>query len=148
MRSRVEKGGVLGWTPSLDEIMMEWFNKYAPGFMCVGLKPYHFGNEQHNLFVDKHIFLWRYHIVEGKALPGPLGQKEYYELRETVSLILRMCRPIFGSGEAVVLDSGFCVAKGITEIEAKGIYMEDLIKKRRYWPKGLPGDLIDAYFED
>ena len=62
--------------------------------------------------------------------------------------MLRMCRPIFGSGKAVLLDSGFCVAKGITELEAKGAYAEYLIKKRCYWPKGVPGDLIDTHFED
>ena len=59
-----------------------------------------------------------------------------------------MCRPIFGSGKAVVLDSGFCVAKGITDLEDKGVYVAALIKKRRYWPKGVPGDLIDNHFED
>ena len=59
-----------------------------------------------------------------------------------------MCRPIFVSGEAVVLDSRFCVAKGITEIEAKYFYAVALIKNRRYWLKGVPGDLIDTHFED
>ena len=59
-----------------------------------------------------------------------------------------MCRPIFGSGKDVVLYSGFCVAKGITDIEAKGVYAEALIKKRRYWEKGVPGDLVDTHFED
>ena len=28
----------------LDESMMEWFNKYAPKFMCVGHKPHPLGN--------------------------------------------------------------------------------------------------------
>ena len=28
----------------LDKIMMEWFNKYAPGSMCVGRKLYPFCN--------------------------------------------------------------------------------------------------------
>ena len=45
--------------------------------------------------------------------------------------MLRMRIPIFGSGKAVVLDSGFCVAKGITDIEAKGVYTTALINKRR-----------------
>ena len=49
--------------------------------------------------------------------------------------MLRMCRPIFGSGKAIILDSGFCVAKGITELKAKGVYAAALIKKRHYCPK-------------
>ena len=62
--------------------------------------------------------------------------------------MLRMCRPIFGSGEAVVLGSIFCVAKVITGLESKGVYAEALIKKQRYWPKGVPGGIYDTHFED
>ena len=70
--------------------------------------------------------------MEGKYIPQPLGQKEYNKLGETESLLSRMCRTIFGSGKAVVLDSDFFVAKGITELESKGVYEIALIKKRRY----------------
>ena len=61
--------------------------------------------------------------------------------------MLRICRPIFGSGE-VVFYSGFCVTKVITELKAQCVYAVALIKKRRYWPKGVTGDLIDTHFED
>ena len=30
------------WINLLEEIMMEWFNKYTPGFMCVECKPHPF----------------------------------------------------------------------------------------------------------
>ena len=33
----------------LDNNMMEWYNKFAPGFMCVGQKPNTFGNGLHTL---------------------------------------------------------------------------------------------------
>ena len=59
-----------------------------------------------------------------------------------------MCRPIFGSGKAVVFDSGFCVAKGITYIKDKGLDAVDMIKKLCYWRQGVHGDLIDNQFED
>ena len=65
-----------------------------------------------------------------------------------VSLMLRMCRPIFTSVKAVVFDSGFCVDKVITDLKAKGVYGVALIKKRRFWPKGVPSDLLDTHFED
>ena len=95
---------------------MEWFKKYAPGFMCVGHKTHPFANERHTICCGLTSILWRAQIEQGKDLPGPLGKKEYNELRKTVSLTLRMYRPIFGSGKAIVLESGFCVAKGITEL--------------------------------
>ena len=46
------------------------------------------------------------------------------------------------------MESGFFVAKGITELEDKSLYASSLIKKRRYWPKGFLGDLTDTPFED
>ena len=61
--------------------------------------------------------------------------------------MLRMCRPIFGSGKSVVLKSGFFVAKGITELKAKGVYESTLIKKRSYWPKLFRGDHIGTRFK-
>ena len=36
----------------LDESMMEWFNKWCPGFMCGGRKPHPFGNERHIHYVE------------------------------------------------------------------------------------------------
>jgi hypothetical protein len=86
--------------------------------------------------------------VEGKDRPQQLGPKEGAELGATVGLMLRMCEPIFGTGKAVVLDSGFCVAKGIVALEAKGVYASALIKKPPYWPKGVPGRAIDEHFAD
>ena len=61
--------------------------------------------------------------------------------------MLNMCRLIFGSWKVVVLDIEFSVVKGITELEAKGIYVASLINNRRYWHKWVPGDLIDTHFE-
>ena len=59
----------------------------------------------------------------------------------------RMCRPIFGSGKAVVLDSRLCVARGIIELKAKGLCVSDLIKKQHYWLKGVDVDLIFNNFD-
>ena len=33
----------------LDKIMIEWFHKYLPGFMCVGHKTHPFFNERHTV---------------------------------------------------------------------------------------------------
>jgi len=48
----------------------------------------------------------------------------------------------------VILDSGFCVLKGIVELRKKGVFASVLIKKRRHWPKFIPGDDFIAHFED
>ena len=59
-----------------------------------------------------------------------------------------MCELIFSTGKCVVLDSGFGVYKGITALLEVGVYAAALTKKRKYRPKGVPGDAIDEYFTD
>ena len=84
--------------------------------------------------------------MEGKNRPDRLGKKKWKDLGKTVCLMLQMFEPIFSTGKFVVLDSGFCVSKGITYLLEFGFYAAALIKKRKYWPKGVPGDAIDEYF--
>ena len=62
--------------------------------------------------------------------------------------MLTMCRPIFGTGKAVVLGSEFCVDKVNIELEPKWVYARDLIKKRCYLTKEVLGYLIDTNFQD
>ena len=48
----------------------------------------------------------------------------------------------------VFLDSGFCVLKGIVELKKRGVYASALIKKRKYWPKYIKGDVIRQHFDE
>ena len=48
------------WINILEESMMDWFKKYAPGFMCVGHKPNTFGNERHTICCGLTYILWVY----------------------------------------------------------------------------------------
>ena len=47
----------------------------------------------------------------------------------------------------MILDSGFCVLKGLIQLRKMGVFASALIKKRRYWPKYVMGENIDAHFE-
>jgi hypothetical protein len=58
-----------------------------------------------------------------------------------------MIEPIHGTGKLVSMDSVFCVSAGILHLHDSGVYGQSLIKKRKYWSKGVPGDQIDQYFE-
>ena len=57
------------WINVLDESMMEWFNKWYPGFMCAAHKPHPFGNERHTICCALISTLWRSQIREGKYRP-------------------------------------------------------------------------------
>ena len=102
------------WINVLDDSIMEWYNKWSPGFICVGRKPYPFVNERHAICCALASILWRAQIMEGKERPTELGKKKWEELGKIVGLMLRICDPIFSTGKCVVLDSGFCVSKGVT----------------------------------
>ena len=89
-------------------------------------------------------------MVEGKDQPKlPNGTWAFQTTWEkeghtkTVKLLLDMMEPIHGTGKVVTGDSGFCMELGMTALNEKGVYGQFLIKKRRYWPKHVPGELID-----
>jgi hypothetical protein len=100
--------------------------------------------------------MWRVRLVEGKDRPklgnGPRSGRWAFPTKwenegytKTVELLLDMTEPIHRTGKVVTGDSGFCVAEGVMALDAKGVYGQFLIKKRRYWPKHVPGDLIDGH---
>ena len=59
----------------LDEIIMEWYSDFAPGFMYIGRKPCPVVNEHHTITCALTTILSRAQIVEGKDRPTQLGQK-------------------------------------------------------------------------
>lgn len=140
------KNFIPSWVSCLDESMSMWTNPFScPGFMYVPRKPHPFGNEYHSVCCGETQVMWQVELVEGKDSP-PHMTSEFGDKGKTVGLLLRMTRPIWYKGFVVVLDSGFCVLKGIVELAKKGVYGAALIKKRRYWPKYIKGDAIIDHF--
>ena len=145
------------WLSCIDESMSSWLNKFCPGFMTVPRKPHPFGNEYHSIADgdDGKAIMWRVKLVEGKDRPKkPDGNWAYpskWEQRgytKTVTLLLEMTEPIHGSGKVVSGDSGFCVTQGVLALDKLGVKAQFLVKKRKYWPKMVPGDYIDDYMKD
>ena len=92
--------------------------------------------------------MWGIDLVEGKDHPQQLGIQQYDDLGSTVGLLLCMLSPIYHKGFIVILDSGFCVLKGMIELRKKKVFPSALIKKQQYWPKYIKGDDIKANFEN
>ena len=69
---------------------------------------------------------------------------EFPGYSKTATLMLEMTKPMHHTGKVVSMDCGFCVSVGITAMHNFGVYRQSLIKKRRYWPKNVPGDAIDS----
>ena len=120
-----------GYMNCLDESMSMWMNKFTcPGFMFVPRKPWPFGNEYHTVCCCSSGIMWGIDLVEGKDHPQQLGIQQYDNFGSTFGLLLRMLAPIYHKGFIVILDSGFCVLKGIIELRKKGVFASALIKKR------------------
>ena len=135
------------WVSCLDESMSTWTNNYScPAWMFVPCKPWPFGNEYHKVCCSLSGILWQMEIVEGKDAPLQIVPK-FNNQGKTVGLLLCVLEPIFGKGNMVVLDSRFCVLKGIVELKKHGVYASILIKKQKYWPKYIKGKAIKQHFE-
>ena len=118
--------------------------------MFVPRNPHPFGNEYHSVCCSTSGIMWGIELVEGKDAPCAEAhpKPKHNNLGNTVGLLLQVLEPIFGRGCVVVLDSSFCVLKGIVELKKKNVYASALIKKCCYWPKYIKGDLIKSHFDD
>ena len=56
-----------------------------------------------------------------------------------MELLLCIMKIYFATGRYVIIDSGFCVLKGMIQLMNKGIFSCDVIKMIIYWPSMFPG---------
>ena len=137
------------WVSCLDESMSIWLSKFTcPGWVFCPRKPHPFGNEYHSICDGITNIMYGIEIVEGKDAPAEREKSEYSEKGPTVGLLLRLCKSLYNTGKVVILDSGFCVLKGLIELRKVGVFASAVIKKRRYWPKDVPGDVMNERVND
>ena len=105
--------------------------------MCVGRKPHPFGNERYTIDCGLSTIMWFAEIVEGMDKPRESRRPEFDEIVKTVGTILRCTRTIWNWAKLVIMDSGFCVTKGLVDIRKKGVFGDVLIKKCIYWPSNI-----------
>ena len=72
-------------------------------------------------------------LVEGKSHPRQSGPLEFEDLGgSTVGLLMRVIKRYFATGKYLIIDSGFCVLKGLIQLRNKVIFASAFIKNRRY----------------
>jgi hypothetical protein len=111
--------------------------------MAVGRKPSPFGNEYHTMACAVlHVIFW-IEIVEGKDRPPQLGPLLHVEAHgKLCGLVLRAAETIKGSNRVIGMDSGFGVLATLPELRKRGLHGTVVLKKKKYWAKGLPGNEI------
>ena len=70
--------------------------------------------------------------MEGEDRPRVMGKKGFEEKGATAGLIVRITKPLWGTGKVVVMDSGFCVLEGLISMAENNFLGLALIKKQRY----------------
>ena len=86
-------------------------------------------------------------MVEGKDHPKELGKSAYNKNGgDTCGLLLRMEREIWVSGRELVLNSVFCILQKIIVLRKVGCFTVAVIKKRRYWPNNVDGEVMKGQF--
>lgn len=159
-----------GWTTTIDESMNKWTSILTgPGVMFVPRKPTPLGNEYRAAACAATSVVYQVELVEGSDRPVFAPPPEFDYLGKTVGLVLRMTKPIWNTGDVVMMDSGFGVLDAIIQLKKRGekifdsgnptplsrsaqtpvlrcagLFAVTQVKKRRYWPKHIPGDVIVA----
>ena len=124
-------------------------NKYTGlGFVVFPRKPHPKGNKYHTICCGESGIMYGWVIVEGRDPPIPMGRPEFETSpnMKMVGLVLRLTRALCITGKAVIMDSGFCVLKRLSEMRKRGFYGSALIKNMCYWPRGVYGNAINDYF--
>ena len=110
--------------------------------MLVPCKPYPFGNEYHTIVCAKSKVIYNVDIVEGKDWPRVMGKKEFEEKEYMDGLMVIKTKKLWGTGKVVVMNIGFYVLERLISMVEKGVLELALIKKWRYWLKGVTADEI------
>lgn len=140
---------IASWVVCLDESMSPWLNRWTcPGWIWCPRKPWPFGNEWHSICCAISGIMFAIEILEGKDEPKEVAEQKKNKYGPTVGLLLRMTTAIYHSGRVVVLDSGFCVLQGLIELRKVGVFAHSVIKKRKFWPKFVPGEVLDDMVHD
>ena len=97
------------------------------------------GNEYHTMACCQSKVIFCIELVQGKDLPKDGEHSEIEFEKEfgskVAALVVRMTRPLWGSGRTVMMDSGFGYIPSVIQLRIKGLYSTTVIKKHAHWPK-------------
>ena len=111
------------WEICLDEYMSIWHSrwKYSGCIFCPW-NPHPFGDDFPTACCKLSRIFSVVELVEGKEHTCQSGPLDFEDLGgKNVGLLLRMMKSCFSTGRYVILDSSFCVLKGLIKLRKKGV---------------------------
>ena len=133
----------------LDESIYVWINKFTfPEILFCSSKTHPKANEYHDIYFFESGIMYGWDIVKGRYHKIPMGGPEFdtSSNMKMVGLMIWLTRALWSTGNAVIMDSCFCVFRGILETRKRRVYGSALIKKMCCWTRVAHEDKIDEYF--
>lgn len=144
-----EYGIIPGWLCCNDESIASFISRYCPGFVNVKRKPKPMGNCLHCGADAATKIIYKFELQEGKDRPSHLPEEEFANLFPDGSkagpLMMRLCKPLFGTGAVVIHDAGFASIPALCQLKKRGVFASCLLKKKKYWPKFSRGAENEAH---
>ena len=105
----------------IDDSMLIWYSRWiCPGWIFCPRNPHPFGNEWYTSCCEFYGLFFVVELVKGKVHTHQSGPLYFEDLGgKTVGLLLHMAKSYFTTGRHIILDSGFCVLKGLIKLSKK-----------------------------
>ena len=143
----MEKVFTPGTVTCLSESVVAYHSDDAPAWAFAGRRPPHpHGFAYHTMTDETTAVVFRLELVEGRHQPP---QDAPPTPRGSMAVRLdRLTAPLRGRGHIVVLDAASCELDGLVDLAKKGVYAAAVVRKRKCWPRHVPGEDILAYMKD
>lgn len=132
------------WKLTIDESMTQWRGKkYDDGMPSVRnhpAKPHPVGQEYKTLADSVTQIILQLDLARDRNA----AHQEYNGEGKVIGGMLRLVKPWIGVGRTVYADSYFGSPTSAVALMEKGLYSVMHVKKRRYFPKDVPVDIISS----
>ncbi|KAG0200240.1 hypothetical protein BGX28_006647 [Mortierella sp. GBA30] len=133
---------------TIDEFMNQWNGKRYEGGMPhvqnMPAKPQPVGQEYKTIADAAINIILQLDLAQDKDAAA----QEFDENGNMISGMLRLSKPWFGSGRTVYADSYFGLPASASAMFKVGLFSMQHVKKRRYFPKNIPADILDSLPEE
>lgn len=124
--------------------MNQWLGHGMPNLKKIPRKPHPVGQEFKTVADAKTCCIIRLDLT------GDSVVKEFddqYSMK-TIATVCRLMSPWFSSGRTIIADSWFGSPTMVRAMKNHGLYSIMQVKKKRYWPRGMPDrDILESLGE-
>ncbi|CEP13578.1 hypothetical protein [Parasitella parasitica] len=128
----------------VDESMNQWLGHGMPNLKKIPRKPHSIGQEWKTVADVNTCCIIRLDVT------GDTLSKKFDDVHpKTIVTVFRLVEPWFFSGRTVIADSWFSSPAMVCALKDVGLFSIMQVKKKRYWPRGMPmEDMVGSLGEE